>query len=363
MADSDADKSQEATPHRRQQAREEGQIAQSQDLASAAVLLLSLLALWMFAEGIFTYFGTLCREQLGGEAWLTADAAFAVRQWYRVIYDLGRVVLPLLGLIMLAAVAAHVMQVGFLFLPGKVTLDPTHLDPVKGLGRVFSIQSVVRLAFGIFKVIVVAAVAYASLSKERAMVLRLSDLAVGEIAVFIVQSLFWTTVKIAAALLALALLDYLFQRWKYEKDISMTTQEIREEMKSLEGDPQMISRRRAVQRQLAASRLSAAVPKADVVVTNPTELAIAIQYDPETMAAPIVVAKGAGPIAKRIRELALENGIPIVEKKPLAQALYREVDVNHPIPHDKYAAVAEILAYVYQLKGKEIPVPGARRSA
>jgi flagellar biosynthetic protein FlhB len=134
----------------------------------------------------------------------------------------------------------------------------------------------------------------------------------------------------------------------------MTTQEVREEMKDLQGDPQIIARRRAVQRQLVLNRLSTAVPKADVVVTNPTELAVAIQYDPEEMAAPIVVAKGAGVVAQRIRKLALEHDIPVVEKKPLARALYKDVDVNHPIPNALYAAVAEVLAYVYQLKGKSI---------
>lgn len=134
----------------------------------------------------------------------------------------------------------------------------------------------------------------------------------------------------------------------------MTTQEVREEMKNLEGDPHIAAKRKAVQRQLAMNRLSGAVPKADVVITNPTELAVAIQYDPKEMAAPIVVAKGAGLLAQRIRKLALQNNIPIVEKKPLAQALFREVEVNRPIPQDKYAAVAEILAYVYHLKGKKM---------
>jgi flagellar biosynthetic protein FlhB len=137
----------------------------------------------------------------------------------------------------------------------------------------------------------------------------------------------------------------------------MTNQEVREELKDLQGDPQVIARRRSVQRQLAMNRLSTAVPKGDVTITNPTELAVTIQYDPETMKAPIVVAKGAGLVAARIRRLSLEHGIPIVEKKPLAQALYREVEVNKPIASSMYAAVAEVLAYVYQLKGKPIPKP------
>ncbi len=211
------------------------------------------------------------------------------------------------------------------------------------------------MLFGIFKIAVIAGVAYISLWSQREKILGLSGLGVPEIALFILQILLWTALKIAGALLLLALLDYGFQWWKHEQDLKMTPQEIREELKNLEGNPQIVARRRQVQRQLALTRISAAVPKADVVITNPTELAVAIQYEPETMAAPIVVAKGAGVIAQRIRSLALEHGIPIVEKKPLAQALYREVEINHPIPHDKYAAVAEVLAYVYQLKGKTIP--------
>ena len=137
----------------------------------------------------------------------------------------------------------------------------------------------------------------------------------------------------------------------------MTHQEIREEMRNMQGDPQIISRRRAIQRQMVMNRISSSVPKADVIVTNPTELAIAIQYTPEEMNAPIVVAKGAGVLAQRIRKLGLEHNIPVVERKPLAQLLYKEVDIGNPVPTDAYAAVAEVLAYVYQLKGKPMPKP------
>ena len=139
----------------------------------------------------------------------------------------------------------------------------------------------------------------------------------------------------------------------------MTHQEVREEMKNLQGDPQIVARRRAIQRQMVLNRISSSVPKADVIVTNPTELAVAIQYDPDEMAAPVVVAKGAGVLAQRIRRLALEHNIPIVERKPLAQLLYKEVDIGKPVPTESYAAVAEVLAYVYQLKGKKMPTPRA----
>jgi len=180
------------------------------------------------------------------------------------------------------------------------------------------------------------------------------------VAVYVARIMLSTMLQVALALVVLAILDYAFQRWKYEQDLRMTPQEVREELKNLEGDPHIAARRKVVQRQLVLNRISAEVPKADVVITNPTELAVAIRYDPEAMAAPVVVAKGAGLLAQRIRRLALQHGIPIVERKPLAQALYREVEVNHPIPHERYAAVAEVLAYVYHLKGKGIPAPEDR---
>jgi flagellar biosynthetic protein FlhB len=171
----------------------------------------------------------------------------------------------------------------------------------------------------------------------------------------VIQVILWTCLKVGVALLILALFDYGYQRWKHERDLRMTAQEVREELKKLQGDPQIIARRRAIQRQLVLNRIGATVPKADVVVTNPTELAIAIQYDLETMEAPIVVAKGAGAVAQRIRRIALEHQVPIVERKELARALYRQVDVGRPIPPEQYAAMAEVLRYVYQLKGKTLP--------
>ena len=358
MPDQSGDRSQEATSHRRQKAREEGHVAKSQDLDSAVLLVAGVVVLMLASGALTDFVARYAQKQLGGQPWLAIDVSLATAEWNRTLSELARGMLPILGLLLVAAIAVNVGQVGFLFLPSKVAFDLTRLDPLQGLRRLFSLSNLVRLAFGIFKIGVIAAVAAVALYHQRNAIVGLAALDVPEIAAYLAQILLWTALKIAMALLVLAILDYGFQRWKYERDLRMTPQEVREELKNLEGDPQIIARRRMVQRQLALNRLAKAVPKADVVVTNPTELAVAIQYDPQTMAAPIVVAKGAGIIAQRIRRLALEHGIPIIEKKPLAQALYRDVDVNHPIPQDKYAAVAEVLAYVYQLKGKKIPTPG-----
>ena len=214
-----------------------------------------------------------------------------------------------------------------------------------------------RLGFGLFKVAIIAAVAFVSLYDRWAEILAVEPTRTGLDRPVHRRHHALDLYEDRRCPAAARVLDYAYQRWKHEKDLRMTQQEIREEMKDYQGDPQIIARRRAVQRQLVLNRLSDAVPKADVVITNPTELAIAIRYVPDEMAAPVVVAKGAGPIAQRIRRLALEHDIPVVEKKPLAQALYRDVDVNQPIPHQSYAAVAEVLAYVYQLKGKHLPMP------
>ncbi|HVX10655.1 MAG TPA: EscU/YscU/HrcU family type III secretion system export apparatus switch protein [Pirellulales bacterium] len=355
MPEQDGEKSQEATQYRRQQAREQGHVAQSQDLGSAALLLGALVAMLWLGGSVVTVLGVFADRYLGGDAWLETDVGSLTTEFSSVMSSLAPALLPLLLTMLAVAVCTSLAQVGLLFLPEKLIPDLTRIDPLQGFSRVFSLPSVMRLLFGLFKLALVAAVAYASLSDQIDDVLALVGLELGQIAAFISDSLIWTGIKIAFALLMLALFDYGFQWWRQEQDLRMTTQEVREEMRNLQGDPQVIGRRRAAQRQLVLGRVNSAVPKADVVITNPTELAIAVQYDPTEMAAPIVVAKGAGVLATRIRKLALENGVPIVEKKPLAQLLYKEVEINHPIPAKMYAAVAEILAYVYQLKGKKMP--------
>ncbi len=355
MAEQFGDKTQEATPYRRQKAREEGQVPHSQDLSSAALLVGATATLMYFGRQLFHFLATLTEQQLGTEAWLQTDAQTAALAWNAVVVQLARVLAPIFGLLMLLAVASHLSQVGLLYLPGKLMPDFSRVDPLKGAQRLFSLSNVVRLGFGLFKMAVVGAVATWCVLDHYDVILSLTNRTVSEIGVLMWDILMGTCLKIGIALFILAIFDYGYQRLKHERDLRMTSQEIREEYKMLQGDPQMAARRKQVQRQLIMHRVQSAVPKADVVVTNPTELAVAIQYDPETMEAPIVVAKGAGVLAQRIRRLALEHHIPVVERKPLAQTLYKNVDINKPIPAEQYAAVAEILRYVYQLQGKTLP--------
>jgi flagellar biosynthesis protein FlhB len=357
-SDAGGDKTHEATPYRRQQAREEGQVVRSQDLASAGLLIAGLCILWYFGKSLAEALGRLAIEHLGGQAWLTIDPQTAVHHVATIAVHLAMSLLPVLGLLVLAALVVHMGQSGFLYLPQKVALDWQRINPLPNAKRIFSLTSVVHLGFGLVKVLLIVVVAAWSLWGERSRLFLLTELTPAEIGAYLFSVLLWTSLKIGASLAVLALFDYGYQYWKHEQDLRMTTQELKEEIKTQQGDPQIAARRKQIQRQMALQRMSSTIPKADVIVTNPTELAIALQYDPEKMPAPIVLAKGAGVLAQRIRRLALESNVPIVERKELARTLYAHVEVGQQVPAEQYAAVAEVIRYVYQLKRK--PLPGTR---
>ncbi|MFI4875347.1 MAG: flagellar biosynthesis protein FlhB, partial [Blastopirellula sp. JB062] len=331
------------------------QVAKSQDLVSAGMLVIALGVIMYFSQALFHFFGDFTRQQLSVAPPLELSFGWVMNQNATSLWRLATVLTPILLLMFAAAIVLNLMQTGFLFLPEKLTFDIKRINPMSGFGRLFALANFVRFGFGIIKVLIVSAVAAVSIYNDLPAILGLAELSAGEIASFLLSTAFWTAMKIGAALVILALLDYAFQWWKHEQDLKMTKQEVREEMKSLQGDPALIARRRQVARQLAMERMASDIPKADFVVTNPTELAIALKYDPYHMAAPLVVAKGAGLVAQRIRRIALENNVPIVERKELARALYRDAEVNQAIPADQYAAVAEVLRYVYELQGKQLP--------
>ncbi|NOZ39123.1 MAG: flagellar biosynthesis protein FlhB [Planctomycetes bacterium] len=359
MAEQSGEKSQEATPHRKEQARGQGQVAYSQDLSSAALLIVGILLLRTYGENVIRMVGELMRHQLSTVGPLAADSTNIIAQSQTLIRTLGTALLPVVGLLALAGVLSSVFQVGFLFVPERLAPDLKRLNPLSGLGRILSLSGAMKLGFGMFKVAIVSIVAASVLYLHYEEVLFASALSARELAPFMIDLALTTALWVGIALFTLALFDFAYQKWKHDQDLKMTRQEVVDEMKNMQGDPQMIARRRAVQRQMALNRMGDKVPQADVIVTNPTELAIAIQYKPDEMVAPIVLAKGAGVLAQRIRRLALEHNIPVVERKPLARQLYKEVEPGHPVPDESYAAVAEVLAYVYQLKGKKAPLPRA----
>ena len=263
MPDHAGDNSLEPTPHRRQQARQEGQVAKSQDLGSAVMLLSGVVILMMLGGGMVGYFVNYCRSQLGGEAWLAANAEFVSGQWNATLWTLARYLLPILGLICLAGVAINVLQTGFLFLPQKVSFDLDRINPIRGWQRIVSWARLVHLGFGLLKLTVVFAVAGVVLYNQREALLGLIALAPPALAAEMAQILLWTALKVGVALLVLAVLDYGYQRWRHEQDLKMTPQELREELKNLEGDPQLKSRRKQRQRDLAVERPASLSPPAE----------------------------------------------------------------------------------------------------
>jgi flagellar biosynthesis protein FlhB len=354
VADSSGDKKHEATDYRRQKAREEGNVARSQDLSSAVLLLIGVVLLDFTGPMMFQMLAHIVSDELIKPFEPKADSRSAILQLVELMGKGGFAILPLMGGVLVTSLVVHYAQVGPLWLPDKLGIDFSRINPISGFQRLFTIVNVSRLGFGLIKIGLVFGILLSGVWSRWDSILALGSTNIEAVGQFV-----WTTMidlcrNVAAALLILSVIDYGFQRWKYEQDLMMTDEELREEMKMTQGDPQIKSRRRRVQRDLAAQRLNSDVPKADVIVTNPTELAIALKYDPLTMKAPIVLAKGASLVAARIRKIALENGIPIVERKPLAQALFKQVEIGHPIPVTEYAAVAEVLKYVYQVQGKSI---------
>jgi flagellar biosynthesis protein FlhB len=346
----DEERTEPATPRRREEARERGQVARSADLSSAVILLAAVLALQFLGRPMIGGIFASAASVLQGLALVDGEPGSLMTHFGGAFTAVLLGFLPFVGIVLAAALAANLLQVGFLFTSGPLTPDLDRLNPISGIGRIFSLRGLMRLVAGLLKLAIVGLVVFWTLWAERLQLVQLSRLGFEEILGVAVDLMLLLSLRAAVALLVLAIFEYGFQRWQHERDLRMSKQEVREELKRYEGDPRIRERRRAIQQQLALQRMLLGVPQATVVITNPTHLAVAIRYE-KSMEAPVVVAKGAEQLARRIRETALEHGIPIVERKELARSLYRTVDVGQSIPAGLYQAVAEILAYVYRLKG------------
>ena len=346
----DQEKTEQATPKKKTDARKKGQVAQSREIPSVAVLL-GALSVFYFAGGWML--NQLAGIMRGIFAHMIS-VNFGSESAHVLLIDIFRslviLMAPLLVVIMLAGVISNVAQTGFL-LTGE-TLSPklSKLNPLKGLKRLFSVRSWVEVIKAVLKVIIVGGMAYSTLKGEMDRIPGLVDLETSEIMSFMGHAALKLGFYTCLVLMVLAAVDYFFQRWQHGRDLRMTKQEIKDEHRQTEGDPMIRSRIRAVQREMAMRRMMESVPDATVVITNPTHLAVALKFE-HSMPAPQVVAKGAGVIAEKIKALAQAHDVPIIEQKPLARALYKHVEIDQYIPADLYHAVAELLAYVYRLKG------------
>jgi flagellar biosynthetic protein FlhB len=352
------DRTEAPTPRRRQEARAKGQVARSQDLTAAAILFAAILALRFFGLDVFN--GLLAIVSSG----LILESPNDIPDLRSYVQSVGKTLADGLGPFLLAVLASGLtvlfIQVGPLLTFQPITPSLSRVNPLKGIQRLFSLRSFVTSLVQLVKFGVVSLVAFVSLQFEAARILFSSTVPLGEMAQLGAALVAELCLELSGAVLVTALLDFAWQRYRHERDLMMTREEVRDELRNMEGDPAVKRRRRQLQMQLAMHRLRKDVPKSDVVVTNPTHFAVAIQYNADSMIAPRVVAKGADYAALRIRQIALRHGIPIVERKPLARALFDAVEVGQYIPERFYRAIAEILAYVYELTGRS-PVAGRQQ--
>lgn len=346
------EKTEAPTPRRREEARERGQIARSADLSAAVGLLVAMIALHFLGPAMFRDMIRLTQNMLSYSAPNATLPSSMTDLGVLGAVALAKMAAPICLVLMVTAILVSLAQVGFLFTFHPIEPNFQKIDPISGFFRLLSMESAVKLAISLLKVALIGGVAYVTVKKYIPQIVNITDLDYMQIAGFASSLMFLLGLRLAIVLLIIAIFDYAYTRYKHEQQLRMSKQELKEELRRMEGDPLVRERRRRVARQLAAQRMAYAVPKADVVVTNPTELAVALKYDVAAMAAPKVVAKGAGYMAARIRRIAIANNVPIVERKPLAQALYRTVEIGQEVPPALYKAVAEILAYVYELTGK-----------
>ncbi len=321
------------------------------EIPSAAVLMAGVLAIYIVGGSFVDQIGNVMKSYLSLSYGSDLTQASAVSIFNTALLRFAIIVAPVILTIMLVGVASNVAQFGFVFTFKPLRPKASALNPLNGIKKLgFSSQSMIQLSKSILKVALVGILGYVTVKDLIMNSVKLVDSSPAVIFAFMGHSAFAVTVKISAAFLVLAAIDFFVQKRKFDRDSRMTKQEVKEEHKQEEGDPHIKGRQRREMVKRHRLRMMHAVPKADVVVTNPTHYAVAIKYDSQVMSAPKVVAKGKDLVAQRIKKVAAENNVPIVEDKPLAQLLYRTVEIDEQIPPELFKAVAQILAYIYRMK-------------
>ncbi len=346
------DKTEKATPKKKSDARKKGQVFQSREMSASLILVLMVVSINAFGSIIYEQITQYMKKAFTEYLTMTdaIDPGILAKLFIDGLLVLAKTTLPLLLIAALAAFIVGYAQVGFLFTLETLKPKGNRINPFSGFKRIFSMRSIVELVKSIIKILIVGWVAYSYLKSKTNDVVTLMNQDLLDVLSFIGNAAFAVALRICVAMIIVGFLDYLYQRFDYEKSLKMTKQEVKEEYKQLEGNPEIKSKIKQKQRQMSMRRMMQEIPKADVVITNPTHFAVAIKYDAQKASAPYVVAKGQDYIALRIKQVANENKIQIVENKPLARTLFSTVDIGQAIPPELYQAVAEILAFVYNLK-------------
>lgn len=346
------EKTEKATPKKREESRKKGQVAKSSDLPGAFILLFVFASFVMlggyYERNIMGLFSSLFRD------WLTMQVTPAniLELFTNIAFQSLQLLLPVFAIVIVVGALGNVVQFGFLLTGEPLKPKLNKINPIEGFKRIFAIRSLVEFLKSILKVLIIGLIVYITISTEWDRLLILSTQPVQMIFTFASGLTVKLGIATGAVLAVLAFLDYLYQKYEHEKSIKMSKQDIKDEHKKSEGDPLVKGRIREKQRRMALQRMMQEVPKADVVITNPTHFAVALKYDSGKMEAPIIIAKGMDYVALRIRETAKEHGVITMENKPLARALYERAEIGDAIPADLFQAVAEVLAYVYKSKGR-----------
>ena len=346
--DGGGEKTEEPTAKKKSDARNKGQVAKSQELNAAFILFIGF---WtMKVLGAYTYREIAAyATYIFGNLNTTVDTETVMRLFLGIITMLLKTSFPIMLALMVIGLAINLVQVGWNFTTEPLGFDLNKLNPINGFGRIISKRSFVELLKSLFKILIIGLFLYENLKDEILQMPKLIYLDLSMSMVQIADIIFMMAFKICAIFFVLAILDYMYQKWEHNEQLKMTKQEVKEEFKQMEGDPQIKGKIKQKQREMAMARMMQEVPKADVIVTNPTHFAVALRYS-DGMRAPEVIAKGQDLVALKIKEVAREAGVVIVENKPLARALFAAVEIGGTVPPELYKAVAEVLAYVYHLK-------------
>jgi flagellar biosynthetic protein FlhB len=350
MADQAAEKTEQPTARKLQRSKEKGQVPRSQELGSVISITALVVTIALLASTLSNWFANLIKDGLTGPTDpFTSIRAFSTFMNGELI-DAMIVISPIIGALLVASITGSIAVGGYTFSTESLELKWDSLNPAKNVANLFSSSSIVKLVISIAKLSLVSLVVWFYLKDkiETMAVLRWAWSA--QILAGIAKMVFGVTIRICAVLLIIALADIFYQKWKFTRDMRMTHQEVRQEHKDVEGSPELKGRIRQMQVQIATRQMNKTVPKANVVLVNPTHYAVAIQYDNQTMDAPVVVAKGADHMADKIREIARGHGVPIVRRPELTRTLFATVEPGHAIPQDLYMAIAEVLAMLHRLR-------------
>jgi flagellar biosynthetic protein FlhB len=338
-----------ASSRKRSKAREKGQVAKSREV-NTAFMVGGAFLIFFFCGHQWVVDSLECMRKglMLPQAWtISSGGGDLLGQW---IHQVMKLLLPFVLVLPLIGVVSNIVQVGFLAAPNVLAPQWNRINPIEGAKRSFSVRGLAELVKSIITISAIGVITYMTVRPEIAHISSLADSTLGAALGYLCTVTFWLVLRVWIFMVILAALDYMVQRWQYEKDLRMTKYEVKEELKETEGDPRTRARIRSLQRDLARRRMMEEVPKADVVITNPTHLAVALRYERAGSRAPLVVAKGAEWLAEKIREIARDHEVPVIENRDLAGFLYHHVKVGQEIPVELYQAVAQILAYVYRLK-------------